>query len=247
FRSYSVRVAVQHSKNNISTASSQLTVVDKPPTMSLVLSSNTAQVGQTVIVSMTSSDPDGTITQTVADLGDDTIDTFATKTTSDGHVYSTVGNYLVKVTVTDNGGVIAFDADPEQVTDFTVSANPTSVTALAGQPGTSTMSVTSVNGFSGTVSLSVLSSDMSCSISPATVTLALQQSSNLSCNVGTAGNYTVTVAGTSGSLCHSAIANFVVQDFQISANPNSIPLTVAQTGTSVIALTPLNGFSGAVG
>ena len=245
--SYSVRVAVQDSKNNISTASSQLTVADKPPTMSLVLSSNTAQVGQTVIVSITSSDPDGTITQTVVDWGDDTIDTFATKATSDGHVYSTVGNYLVKVTVTDNGGVTAFDADPEQVTNFTVSANPTSVTALAGQPGTSTISVTSVNGFSGTVSLSVLSSDMSCSISPATVTLGLQQSSNLSCNVGTAGNYTVTVAGTSGSLSHSAIVNFVVQDFQISANPNSIPLNVTQTGNSVIAITPVNGFSGVVG
>src|SRR5439155_16107319 len=61
---------------------------------------------------------------------------------------------IVKATVTDNGSVTAFDADPEHIVDFTVTGNPTSLMIPPGSSGSSTIQVGSVNNFTGTVSLS---------------------------------------------------------------------------------------------
>jgi subtilase family serine protease len=61
------------------------------------------------------------------------------------------------------------------VTDFSMSANPASITIPApGQSGTSTITVAPLNGFTGTVNLSCVSlyTSISCTISPASLNVA---------------------------------------------------------------------------
>ncbi len=91
--------------------------------------------------------------------------------------------------------------------DFSISANPTSLSIPQGGSGTSTISTAVTSGSAGTVSLSA-------SVSPAGPTVSLNPtsvtaggSSTLTVSVGSTqatGNYTVTVTGTEGSVSHSA-------------------------------------------
>jgi hypothetical protein len=78
--------------------------------------------------------------------------------------------------------------------DYSISANPASVTVLAGQSGTSTITVSATNGFSGTVNLSCSVSSstakMGCSLSPSSVSLS---------STSTSATATLTVTTTSSS------------------------------------------------
>jgi hypothetical protein len=96
--------------------------------------------------------------------------------------------------------------------DFTISANPTSLSIPQGSSRTSTISTTQLNA-AGTVNLTanVSPSGPTASISPTSV--AAGGSSTLTVNVGAsvpAGNYTVTVTGTEGSASHSTTVSVTV-------------------------------------
>jgi hypothetical protein len=126
--------------------------------------------------------------------------------------------------------------------DFTISANPTSVSLQTGTTGTSTISTTQV-GSAGTVSLtaSVSAAGPSVSLNPTSV--AAGGSSTLNITAGsTTGTYTITVTGTEGTFVHSTTVTLTVTapppaDFTISANPSSVSLQTGTTGTSTISTT----------
>ena len=98
------------------------------------------------------------------------------------------------------------------VQDFTVSANPASVSIPVGGNGTTTITVQSVNGFSSLVTLSCLSvatPGISCSFSPGSVTPPPDLSAASTLTVGVAGGtapgeYWLRVEGTSGGVKRSA-------------------------------------------
>src|SRR5439155_240069 len=97
--------------------------------------------------------------------------------------------------------------------DFTISANPSSQTVVAGSTGKSTITLTSLNGFSGTVNLytspSPLCPSPACStwsIDPTSVNLVPNGTATATLSIfgGAQGGYgNVTVYGNSGSLSHS--------------------------------------------
>jgi hypothetical protein len=144
--------------------------------------------------------------------------------------------------------------------DFSASAAPAGVAVIAGQSGTSTITVTATNGFNGPVTLACsagLPSGVSCSfvppsvipgLAPATSTLTIATSATTP--VGTSN---VTVIGTSGSVSHDTAVSLMVNptpppaDFTVAASPLS-PATVSAGGsaTSTITITPMNGFNGTV-
>ena len=161
------------------------------------------------------------------------------------------GNYIVTISGTSNGishvGTVTI-----QITDFAMSANPISVSAVAGTASSSTVSVTQANGFTGVVTLvqsSSPSAGLTCNLNPSSVTVGSSVStSSLFCtgSPGSAGVYFVTITGTSGQLSHSATVTVTVQDFTLTSSATSISINAGASGTSTITVASQNLFNGVV-
>ena len=108
---------------------------------------------------------------------------------------------------------------PSITPDFTLSANPTSISISQGSSGTSTITMGSVNGFNSGVSLNyawmgTAPSGISISL-PSPVTPPSESSTvsilTVSANsASTIGSFTLIVTGTSGSLTHSSNVDLLV-------------------------------------
>src|SRR5207249_2144366 len=160
------------------------------------------------------------------------------------------------VTVTGTSGTLTHTTATIlfHVVDFTIAAGAASpAQILAGASGTSTITVTAVNGLTGTVNLAVSASTpagLTCTIPasltctlPASVTFGTSpQTATLSCCATTAGDYTVTVTGTDGTLTHTtATILFHVVDFTIAAGAVSpAQILAGASGTSTITVTAVN-------
>ncbi len=135
--------------------------------------------------------------------------------------------------------------------DFSLQANPTSISIAQGGTATSALTVGPLNGFSGTVALAAsgLPAGVTASFSPAsttgTSTLTLTASST-----ATVGTSNVTVTGTSGSLSHSVTIALTVTSnqpsFKLSAAPATLSMAQGASGNSTITVSPVNGFTGTV-
>jgi hypothetical protein len=121
------------------------------------------------------------------------------------------GAYTVTVTGTEGSAThnttVTVNVTAPQTNDFSISANPTSLSIVQGGNGTSTISTAVTSGSAGTVNLtaSVSPAGPTVSVSPTSVTAG--GSSTLTVSVGATqatGNYTVTVTGTEGSVSHNA-------------------------------------------
>ncbi|HVP53154.1 MAG TPA: protease pro-enzyme activation domain-containing protein, partial [Terriglobales bacterium] len=117
--------------------------------------------------------------------------------------------------------------------NFTLSANPSSVTITQGAPGgTTTITVNQQNGFHGSVSLSAsgLPAGVTASFNPAstTTTSTLTLSANTTATVGTVN---ITVTGTSGSL-----TNPVQISLTVLAQTWSISGTITNGGGATVTL-----------
>ncbi|HZR29502.1 MAG TPA: glycoside hydrolase family 88 protein [Terriglobales bacterium] len=100
------------------------------------------------------------------------------------------------------------------VSDFMLSAMPTSQTVTAGNSASYTVSVTPQNSFDGNVALSVsgLPAGASGSFNPASVTGSGNSTLNITTlSSTTTGTSTLTVTGDSGSLSHTANASLTVK------------------------------------
>lgn len=175
------------------------------------------------------------------------------------YAYSAPGTYTATLTVSDTTGAsntasrtITVGAPP----DFSMVASPKSLTIFAGSSASSTITLTGSNGFSGTITLtdSVSPPGPVATMNPSSVSLSPGGSSASQLNIATStltqpGSYTVTVTGSSGSLSHLVnvaltVTGVAQPNFSISARPTSLTLNIGRSGTSIISLTSLNGFSG---
>ncbi len=157
---------------------------------------------------------------------------------------SLVGNYAL--TVSGTSGPLSHTSltVTVKVVDFAISASPTAVGPLfAGSQATVTITVSGVNGFNGVVSLSLSpSAGLDATVNPSTITGS--GTATLKLSAALAGNYLVTVTGTSDSLSHqTTTVTVIVVDFSI-ASPGSMTLNVGDSAASTVALTSLNRFTG---
>ena len=177
-----------------------------------------------------------------------------------------LATYNVAVTGTSgslfHSAPVTFTVVPPGNPDFTISANPSNQTVIAGSTGKSQIILTSINSFNGTVKLTTSPAPLcvSCpswSISPSSVDLPPGgTAASILTFYSTTGTppttWIVTVTGTSGSISHGVNVAFAVvssspaPDFTISANPSSLSIPAGTTGKSTITLSSLNGFSGTV-
>src|SRR2546426_642431 len=164
---------------------------------------------------------------------------------------TTSGSYTISVTGTSGSlsHSVSLSLSISQTADFSLASSASAINILVGSSGTSTLTAASLGGVSRTISLSVSSGKgMTANVSPTSLVLGScgNVTSTLTVSSRTLGHYTVTVTGTSGSLVHSVSIAVIVSDFSISVNPSSLSLPRGSSGTSLITLTSLNGFTGTV-
>jgi subtilase family serine protease len=152
---------------------------------------------------------------------------------------SPVANYLVSAL----GGTVA--TPPPN--DFSIRANPNSLTVAQGASGISTVSTAVTNGSAGTVNLtaSVSPAGPTAILNPTSVTAG--SSSTLTVKPGSAptGSYTITVTGTEGSATHkTSVALTVTPNLLVNGGFDTGDFTGWSTsGTTTVASTGCNGGS----
>ncbi|HEX4919391.1 MAG TPA: PKD domain-containing protein [Candidatus Bathyarchaeia archaeon] len=126
---YTITLTVADNTGLTGSTSVQITITDRPPSVSFLPSTTTPSSGQLVTVSITATDPDGSVTSITVDWGDGTVHPLSGTATSDGHTYSSTGltspkTYTIKVSATDDKGL-------------TTNAATSTITVPAGSSGSS--------------------------------------------------------------------------------------------------------------
>ena len=141
------------------------------------------------------------------------------------------------------GNSITFPID---VSGFTISANNPS-SFYVGSSSKSNLTVSSVFGWGGTVTLTANpSSGVSASCPSVSILKGTSIISTCTFTANTAGTYAITITGTSGGVTQSVVVTVKVTDFSITATPLSLTMGKASTGSSIINVTSIGGFSGNV-
>ncbi|HWW54169.1 MAG TPA: hypothetical protein VNY84_10390, partial [Acidimicrobiales bacterium] len=130
--------------------------------------------------------------------------------------------------------------------DFSIGANPTSVSVNQGSSGTSTITTAITSGAAQTVNLSAsgLPSGATASFNPTSISGNGSSTLTITTSATTpAGLSTITITGTGASATHSTTVNLTVvaNDFSIGANPNTVTVTQGSNGTSTITTAITSG------
>ena len=130
-----------------------------------------------------------------------------------------------------------------QTPDFTIAANPGSVTVTQGGSGNSTISISGIDGFSSAVALSASNTPAGVTVGFNPASISGSQTSTATFTVASsvpAGTYSITITGTGGSLQHSTTVNLTVSgtqsSYSISASPTSLTVTRGSSDSSTITL-----------
>src|SRR5262249_21879520 len=126
------------------------------------------------------------------------------------------------VTITGTGGgltrttSISLTVNQVQNPDFTLSANPTSLTVNQGASGTIAISITRLNGFTSSVACSAsgLPSGVNASFNPTSTTASPTRRSSDPSSTATLGAATVTITGTGGGLTRTTTISLTVNQVQ---------------------------------
>ena len=137
--------------------------------------------------------------------------------------------------------------------DYTVSVAPTAATVTAGSAANFTVSQAVSGGFNGNVSYTI--SGLPAGATPTFTPPVISGSGSSILNIATttataAGTYALVIAGTSGTLQHTANLSLTVssssKNFGLAVTPASRTVTSGNSGTFTATVTALNGFTGTV-
>ena len=152
-KTYTVTLTVTDNGGVTGSTSSQVTIGDKPPVVSFTPSPTTANTGQTITLTISSYDPDGTISTTRVDWGDTMTQLFSGAITSATHSYSSTGSstsqiFTIVVTATDNNASYTSTSSQVTINDRVPvpSFNPSSTSLITGQNLTLTISASDPDG-----------------------------------------------------------------------------------------------------
>jgi subtilase family serine protease len=171
--------------------------------------------------------------------------------------FSAVSGYdLVTGWGSPNSGLIsALTGSGTQNPSFSLSASPTSLSVAAGSSGTSTITSTVSNGFDSAVTLSAsgLPSGVTVGFSPSSITGTGSSTASFTvASTATAGTYSITITGTSGSATSTATVALTVTTttqkgaFTVSVSPTSGSLDQGQSGYAVVTTSVSGGFTSAI-
>lgn len=169
------------------------------------------------------------------------------------------GNYTL--TLTGTSGTLVHNTtfslaitSTTNTADFSISTTPNTQTFPIGQSANFTVNIAALDGFTGTESLTAsgLPAGTSATFSPASISSSGTARFSVTTNANAvAGTYTLTIAGTSGSLSHSTTVGITLTsnpppDFSLAASPSSQTVTAGSSTSFSLGVAASNGFTGAV-
>ncbi len=163
------------------------------------------------------------------------------------------GSYPVTISATTTGApspaIASFTLNVTSNQDFVLTGPAPFPEINAGSAGgTGTISIASLDGFSGTVGLScqATSGATSCSVAPSSVnTFPTTATLTISGASPTAGTFSLTITGTSGSLVHTLAVPFNIGDYTITGT-QTLSVTPGNQVAANLKLTSLSSYSGQV-
>jgi hypothetical protein len=181
-----------------------------PPTATITSPATNVTInpGQSVSFAGTGSDPNGsTATLAFAWAFPGGSPASSAVANPGGVTYSAPGTHVASLKVTDSAGATSQPATRSvTVTNFSLSATPSSQMVLPGGSASYQVTVAGSSGFTGVVALSVsgLPSGATASFSPGSVTGSGTSTMNVTIPLTTVmGSYPLTITGSSGGLAHS--------------------------------------------
>src|SRR5207249_524522 len=172
------------------------------------------------------------------------------------------GLYSATVTATIGSGSYNITIPVTVGPDFSIAANPDSLTVAPALSASSAVTLQSLNSFTGSISLtnSTPAAGPTPSLSASSVTLTPNGSGTSTLTISTTsltplGRYLVIVIASAGQLVHSVTLTVTIRGtFTIAASPSTIRITCGTGGcdpaggrvNSVLTLTSVRGFSGTV-
>jgi hypothetical protein len=136
------------------------------------------------------------------------------------------------------------------LSDFSVSATPSSRKIPPGTGTSYSVSVAPSGGFNATVNFSVsgLPSGATATFSPSSVTGSGSSTLSITTSSSTpTGSYPLTITATSGSLTHTAQITLAVADFSITASPSSQTVSGGSKTSFTVSVTALGPYSAVTG
>jgi endoglucanase len=228
------------------------------PTVSLTSPANgaTFTAPATISLNANAGDSDGTIAR-VEFLNGNTIiatDTMAPYAFSFTGVAA--GMYPLSARAVDNLGAVTVSnianviVNPVVTPDFSLAANPASLTVNRGASGSSSVTITRTGGFTASVAFSTgtLPAGVTAAFTPTSTTGTSSTLTLTASATATLGNATVTITGVGGGLTRSTTLTLTVAapNFVLSLSPASLTLSPGSSGTSTITIARTGGFTAAV-
>lgn len=235
---------------------------NNPPTVSLTSPANGASftAPANITLNATASDSDGTITRVDFLNGSTVIGSDTSAPYSFTFANVAAGNYALSARAVDNGGAVGTSnvanvtVTQPQTPNFTLAANPSTLTVNRGASATSTITITRSGGFTASVAFSAsgLPAGVTASFNPTATTANTSTLTLTASSTATLGAATVTVTGTGGSLTRTTPINLTVNnpptpDFTLAASPASVTVNQGASAASTINITRTGGFTGSVG
>ena len=131
-KTYTIRINATDNNQLASLQTISETIIDQPPVLTInKLSPTATNAGQTVTISFSATDPDGTISSFTINWGDgSTPDMLTASATSDTHTFAKAGSFTIIITAADNSGSSSQLSTSPFVVDS--SSNPTAPATILG-------------------------------------------------------------------------------------------------------------------
>jgi uncharacterized membrane protein len=169
-------------------------------------------------------------------------------------VSSTAATGTTNVTITGGGGGLTRTTTltlTVNAQDFTLSANPSSLTVSPGASGVSTITITRTGGFTGSVALSAsgLPSGVTATFNPSSTAGGNSMLTLAASSAAAFGTFNVAINGSGGGLTRSttlalSIAN--AQNFTLAASPSTLTVNRGASAATTISISRVGGFASSV-
>jgi len=247
-KTYTVTLTVTDNGGITGSTTTQVTITDRPPVVSFMPSPTTANTGQSITLSISAVDPDGTISTTRIDWGDNANQLYSGAVSSATHSYNSTGSstsktFTIIITATDNNASYASTTSQVTINDRVPSAsfNPSSTVLRTGQNVTLTISATDPDGT--VTAIKVDWGDGTIDTLSGTATSDIHSYSSTGTSASKTFTITVTVTDNSGSTSTPSTSAVNVQASSQSSSGNlSLPLYYFGILAAVVAALLVGGF-----